>query len=161
MSSLEQFGVFDLWQQLDPTEKQYYFFSPVHHYFSHIDYFVVDDKTASSHIRSRPPSTTVSTTMKNKPHKTWRSVPLSEHNFINFVSEQVQLFLEIKKSEDTSPSHLWETLKAYIRGQIIYVTNSNKERSKDFKMDIKRENFLTDQQYVEHPSPGVHNNKLK
>lgn len=41
---MEQYAVSDVWRFLNSNTKQFSFFSPVHHSFSHIDYFLVYNK---------------------------------------------------------------------------------------------------------------------
>lgn len=44
---------------------------------------------------------------------------LSYEKFSDFISSQIDLFLEINQTPNMSPSTVWEALKAYLRGQII------------------------------------------
>lgn len=47
------------------------------------------------------------------------------------MATNIDTFLEVNKKEGISYSLLWETLKAYLRGQIIsYVAHVNKEHRK-------------------------------
>lgn len=43
-SFLRSYGLSDPWRIKNPTTKQFSFFSPVHHSYSRIDYFIVDDQ---------------------------------------------------------------------------------------------------------------------
>ena len=54
------------------------------------------------------------------PQRTWRLNPrLLSEEFVSFLSAQIDFFLETNQSPDTSHCNLWETMKAYLRGQII------------------------------------------
>jgi len=44
---------------------------------------------------------------------------LSSEKFVEVISDQIDIFLSINKTTDISASVLWETLKAYIRGQAM------------------------------------------
>lgn len=48
---LNSYGVSDVWRFLNPTARDYSFFSHVHKTFSRIDYFLLDNKLLSS-VRS-------------------------------------------------------------------------------------------------------------
>lgn len=66
------------------------------------------------------------------PQRNWRLNPrlLSDEDFVNFLSAQIDFFLETNQSPDTSHSNLWEAMKAYLRGQIIfYNVSMNRRRS--------------------------------
>lgn len=66
------------------------------------------------------------------PQRTWRLNPslLSDEDFVNFLSAQIDFFLETNRSTDMSHSNLWEAMKAYLRGQIIsYNVRMNRRRS--------------------------------
>lgn len=45
---LETYTFSDPWRFLYPNLKQFSFFSPVHHSYSQIDYFLIDDKLLTS-----------------------------------------------------------------------------------------------------------------
>lgn len=43
-SFIDQYAISDVWRFFNPKAKQYSFFSPVHHSFSCIDFFVLDNR---------------------------------------------------------------------------------------------------------------------
>lgn len=47
-SFMEEFAVTDVWRFLNPSKREYSFFSQVHHTFTRIDYFLVDNRLLSS-----------------------------------------------------------------------------------------------------------------
>lgn len=56
---------------------------------------------------------------------------LFNEDFVKFVSNQIDFFLTTNRTPGISASLLWETLKAYIRGEIIsYSSYENKQRGK-------------------------------
>lgn len=59
---------------------------------------------------------------------------LSNDKFCNFVSTNIDTFLEFNKTDTVSYSLLWETLKAYLRGQILsHTLYANKECKKELQ----------------------------
>lgn len=54
-------------------------------------------------------------------YRPWRLNPLllSDEKFSDFISSQIDLFLEMNQTQNMSPPTVWEALKAYLRGQII------------------------------------------
>ena len=64
---------------------------------------------------------------------------LADDNFTKFINSQIVFFLELNDTPDISSAILWESLKAYIQGQIISYNAG--ERKKERKM--KRTTELT------------------
>lgn len=139
---LQTYGVVDAWRYRNPASRQYSFFSPVDNSYSRIDYFLLDKKLLPL-LRSSdyegivisdhsPVIMTLCFPDNEVPQRTWRLNPhlLSDEDFVNFLAVQIDFFLETNQSPDTSHGNLWETMKAYLRGQVIsYTTNMNRKRS--------------------------------
>jgi len=76
------------------------------------------------------------------------------------VATNIDTFMEVNKNEGISYSLLWETLKAYLRGQIIsYVAHVNKERRKQIQ-DLMDSIFNLDRKYSESPSPVLYKERI-
>ncbi|KAF3837859.1 hypothetical protein F7725_009627 [Dissostichus mawsoni] len=110
-------------------------------FYSRIDYFIVDDQLLPL-IPSSQYHSIVLVQMDMMfpgniaPQRTWRLDPhlLSYEHFKTYLSDQIDFFLEMNDTKEISRSVLWESLKAYIRGQAIsYTAHKNKERSKRLK----------------------------
>ena len=92
----------------------------------------------------------------------WRLSPhlLLSEDFVNFVSQQIDFFVSLNKTPDTSASVLWETLKAYIRGEIIsYIAYENKLR-KDKLTGLTQRISQLDNMYATTPSPDIWKERL-
>lgn len=139
---LQMYGMIDAWRYRNPVSRQYSFFSPVHNSYSRIDYFLLDKRLLPLLRSSEYESIVISDHSpvimelyfpdNEPPQRTWRLNPrlLSDEDFVNFLSAQIDFFLETNQSPDTSHSNLWETMKAYLRGQIIsYNASMNRRRS--------------------------------
>lgn len=136
---LKSYGVADVWRFRNPTSREYSFFSPVHKTYSRIDNFFLDKRllplitkcdyraiVISDHgpltMRMRIPNTQSSC-------RIWRLNPLllSEEAFTNFIASEITLFLKINRTPGMSSLIIWESLKAYLRGQVIsYCANQKK-----------------------------------
>lgn len=96
------------------------------------------------------------------PQRTWRLDPqllLCEH-FRIFLNNQIDFFLEFNDTQDASRGVLWESMKAYIRGQVIsYVAHRDKERSKQLK-GLADKIADIDKQYALLPTPDLFKEKL-
>lgn len=81
---------------------------------------------------------------------------LSDENFVECISNQIDIFLSINKTPDISASVLWETLKAYIRGQIISFV-SNERRQKRKRLDeLTKHIAQLDNLYATSPTPDLY-----
>ena len=96
----------------------------------------------------------------NRP--TWRfdTALLADGIFCERISDAIDYFLLSNKSDLASPSTLWETLKAVIRGEIIsYRFSLNKARNSKQKELIDTIRQL-DHQYSISPSPTLYKERL-
>lgn len=109
------FGVF-----FNSSTKQFSFFSPVHHTFSRIDYFLVDNKllplvssciyntiVISDHAAVTFDLALPSLSMSRSP---WRfnSLLLNDSNFISVINDRIDLFISTNISPDISAKTIWE-----------------------------------------------------
>lgn len=126
-------GYEDPWRFRNPKSRQYSFFSHVHQTFSHIDYFFVEDKlmpkvtnvayhpiTVSDHS---PVSIDIQISSSPRYLTQWwfNTTLLSDDKFHKFITSAIEDFIALNQSdsEPISKTLLWESLKAYLRGQII------------------------------------------
>ena len=75
--------------------------------------------------------------------RTWRldTLLLADSDFVSFITEQIDFFLQVNRNEGISASTLWETLNAYLRGQIIscsaYIRKMKHENIEKLSSEIK------------------------
>ena len=145
---IKTYGVTDVWRFRNPTTRAYSYFSPVHKTYSRIDYFFLDKRilhlTKECDYGAMVISDHDPLTMKlyipntQSTYRPWRFNPLllSEDEFTEFISSEIKMFLDINQTPGMLPSTVWESLKAYLRGQIIcYCANKKRastERIKKF-----------------------------
>ena len=136
-----QNGFVDAWRFHNPQTKAYSFFSQVHQSYSRIDYFFVDgsllSKVTSSEYHSivisdhAPLSLNIQLSGQPRFSSPWRfnTLLLSDDAFNTFILSSIDDFITINKDDSVSYSLLWESLKAYLRGQIIsFSAHCNKTR---------------------------------
>lgn len=128
---LETYGIADIWRFQNPTSRTYSFFSPVHKTYSRIDYFFVDknllplitecDYHAIVISDHAPLVMILNIPNSHSNYRPWRfnTLLLSDETFVKFVSIQINIFLEFNQTPGMSSSVVWESMKAYLRGQII------------------------------------------
>ncbi len=128
---ISQYGVSDIWRFKFDNKKVFSFFYDAHHTYTRIDYFLLDNRLLGNVTCCSYHSITISdhgavsfhVMLPDcfRPSRSWRLNPLllADEQFVQHISSQTSLFLETNTSPEISHLTLWETLKAYLRGQII------------------------------------------
>uniref|UniRef100_A0A3Q2WJ08 Endonuclease/exonuclease/phosphatase domain-containing protein n=1 Tax=Haplochromis burtoni TaxID=8153 RepID=A0A3Q2WJ08_HAPBU len=114
----------DSWRVAHPTDRDFTFFSCHHQSFSRIDLLL-----SSRTVLDRMEECSI------------RSCPLSDYSdeslFIEYITKEWNVFMTTNKTEDVSPSLLWETAKAYLRGSIISYTTAQKKASMKEQLSLE------------------------
>ena len=136
-------GCVDPWRFYNPHAKKYSFFSQIHQSFSRIDYYFIDSTLISKVLHvdyhpivisdHAPLSLDIKFCSQPRYPTPWRfnTLLLSDDTFNTFIAAKIDDFIAINKNDrdPVSYSLLWESLKAYLRGQIIsYSAHLNKSR---------------------------------
>ena len=142
---MEQYAVSDAWCFFNPGTK-HFLFSPVHGTFSRIDFFLIDNKLLSS-VTSYPYNPIVisdhaavvmdvSLPGRSLSRSHWRFnlLLLSDTNFISTINSRIDLFISTNVSPDVSAAAIWESCKAYLRGEIISYSAYQKKIGREKKL---------------------------
>ena len=117
----DQLGLADPWRTRFPSKKEFSFFSHVHHSFSRIDFFLLDNKLLQNTVACdyhsivisdhAPTSVDITFSPCRPPHKSWKfnSQLLSEAKFKDFLTKQINFFFEINDIPDISSDILWNS----------------------------------------------------
>ncbi len=167
-----QNGYIDPWRHLNPTVRKYSFYSCVHQSFSRIDYFFINNSLIPLVVNSEylpivisdhaPLSLDILLFPFHTFRSPWRfnSLLLSDLAFCEYISNSIDDFLLTNQTDSISYSLLWETLKAFLRGQIIsysaYVNKERRNRIKKLSDSIQ----ALDDQYAHRPTPELHKQRL-
>uniref|UniRef100_A0A3Q1CLT5 Reverse transcriptase domain-containing protein n=1 Tax=Amphiprion ocellaris TaxID=80972 RepID=A0A3Q1CLT5_AMPOC len=160
---MKDFGLDDVWRLKNPTKRDYTFFSPVHKTFSRIDFFLLNNSIAhkvttkihpiiiSDHA---PISLSLQTDSIPKPPQTWRLniSLLKDPEFDRVIRSEWADFLKNNDSNDLSPSLLWETGKAVIRGKIISYSSYKKKKDLQTEKEIEEKIKQLTENYAINPS---------
>lgn len=134
-----QNGLVDPWRLRNPSIRRFSFFSKVHQSYSRIDYFFIDKNLDPCVVSTDYSSILISDhapvtlDIKLSIHKSspplWRfnSLLLADKTFTEFISKSIDDFLFFNQNDSTSCSLLWESLKAFLRGQIISYSSFKKK----------------------------------
>lgn len=135
---LDDVNLIDIWRTLNPSARDFTFYSNPHNSYSRIDYFCIPPQITgqvhtcsmgSIHISDHAPvylemnicEVTAST-------RRWRfpSYILNDKDFKKKMEAELDLFFDINDNGETDPEFLWESVKAYIRGFTISYTSHRK-----------------------------------
>ena len=142
---MNDLGLFDVWREMHPHDREYTFFSPPHKVYSRIDYIFMFSndrhRISSCEIGTRGLSDHSAVYLRvhldSRPKKTtWRlnTSLLNNTAFINQIKTEIKDYLEVNDNEEVNPNILWDTLKAVIRGKIIALSSAiKKEKEKHLK----------------------------
>lgn len=158
-------GCVDPWRFQNLTSKQFFLFSCPLFFFKDSSFIPAVESVeylaiiVSDHA---PLILDLSFTLNVREQSFWKlnSLLLSNEKFCKYVATNIDIFLEVNKKEGISYSLLWETLKSYLRGQIIsYVAHVNRERRKQIQ-DLTNSIFNLDRKYSESPSPELYKERI-
>lgn len=149
--------------------RDYSCYSSVHNVYSRIDYFLTDAKhmpyihncvyhniIISDHC---PVTFSLHLDDVGQSYAYWRLNPqwLSRPPFCKFSEMQIKVFFEINDIPETSPSLLWDTFKAYIRGCVISYQAYSKKQNRVEQVRLENQIHQLDMQNATHPSAEKHN----
>lgn len=172
--NLVNFSISDPWGFFNPTSKAFSFFSPVHRTFTRIDYLLLDNRflpcltsTSCSYepmVISDHSPVVLNIRFKGlvRSRYPWRinTSLLSDEKFVDMISRQIDLFLSTNRTYDVSASVLWETLKAYIRGQIISYVNYDRRRRRETVVTLTNRIAQLDAALATSQTPELYKERL-
>lgn len=155
-----------------PQLKSFLFFSQVHQSYSRIDYFFIDNSINRCVVSTDYSAILISDhaplflDIQLSIHKCtaplWRlnSLLLADKTFCDFISHSIDEFLSFNQNEDTSYSLLWESLKAFLRGQIISYSSYSNKKHKTRLSELLVAIGNLDQECASDPSPELFKKRL-
>lgn len=92
----------------------------------------------------------------------WRfnSFLLSDESYAQIFTSQIKDFLEINTTTGTSPCTIWETLKAYIHGQIISHTSHIARQRRSNSLKLSSDILELDKNFSETTDPELYKQRL-
>uniref|UniRef100_A0A3B3HW57 Reverse transcriptase domain-containing protein n=1 Tax=Oryzias latipes TaxID=8090 RepID=A0A3B3HW57_ORYLA len=169
---MQEFAATDCWRFFNPSKLEYSFFSPVHRTYTRIDLFLVDNRLLPSISRCRydaivlsdhaPLLMDIKFSTLNSERPPWRLNVrlLANENFVSFVSGQIDFFLSTNQTPGVSASLLWESLKAFIRGEIISYIHYEQKLRRDKMNNLRQQILQLDAMYAVSPSPNIYKERL-
>ena len=154
---MQSYNLVDIWRLLNPTAKDFSFFSAVHKSYSRIDYFIPDSKLLTQIVDCKyhnilisdhaPVSVKLKLNYK-RGEFSWRlnNATLKNKEFCSYLSNQIDQYVKMNDTGEVDDSTLWEAMKAVIRGHIISYEAAEKRKSKERLTEI--DNQLADMEVL-------------
>lgn len=94
---------------------------------------------------------------KKKRNTLWKlnSHILNDPAIVSKIKEDIKEFLEINDTGDVSPTILWDTLKAVMRGKLISITSHLKRTKEQRLTDLQISLKLKQQEDINSPNSNV------
>lgn len=159
-------GMMDVWRELNPTAKQFTFFSHPHNVHSRIDYLFMFNserhRILKCHIGVKDISDHagvylslhLDTEIKNTTWKLNTSL-LNDPLCKQYIDKEFKEYLELNDTGEISPSTVWDAAKAVMRGKLI-VWSSIKKRDKQKQLkDLLEELKNLEMKHVELNDPKL------
>lgn len=167
---MNTYKLFDPFRVLSPNTRKYSYFSPVHHSFSRIDFFLIDyayltnikhcDYEAIVLSDHSPVSFHIEMGHDLTTKKWWfNNALLSDDKVIEELQKQIYIFLHINDGPDIKRSTLWETFKACMRGQIICLNSLKNKQRREKELKMTQELKEIDRVYANYPTPDLYKRK--
>lgn len=137
-----------MWRLHHPHDCDDSFYSHVHRSYTRIDYFLVDSRLISNvthtkyhNIISDHSPINIDLKLCSRQAYSWRFNPylLEDQAFKTHITTHISLFIETNDNGEVNDATLWETLKAYIRGQIISYEATLKKTKRGRLEEIEKE----------------------
>lgn len=126
---MSELGIIDVWTDLNPTSKDYTYFSPPHSIYSRIDYFLMYNNgryrvekcdIGVMDLSDRSPVYVTLCLTNEKKATLWRlNLNVLKGHMKEEMIKEIQTYIEENDNGEVSPPVLWDTCKAVLRGKII------------------------------------------
>lgn len=164
---MKELGLLDIWRTMNPTRRDYTFFSHSHNVHSRLDYFfmlkqdfyrVLKCKIGTMDLSDHAPITIDLALGFEKRSTVWRLNLGILNKLRQQIQEDIKEYFNNNDNGEVSPLILWDACKAVLRGKIIgYSSTVNKQRKaklSQLQSDLKKlEN--------EHKTSMSHNLKIE
>lgn len=133
-----ELGVIDIWRELNPSIKDYTYYSSPHNTYSRIDYFMTYTKdrhrveNCEIGLRDLSDHSPLYLSLILTPEKkttVWRlNVNILKGRTKEELKLEIQRYFKENDNDEVSPPVLWDACKAVIRGKIIAMTSFLKKQ---------------------------------
>lgn len=166
-------GLIDAWRMVNPSKREYSFYSHCHKSYSRIDFILISQSLINAvtdcniNAISLSDHAPVELCLKLHPDKLrrgrWRmnTSILQDEVFHNELARDLSSFFDINMGSTDSVAMVWEASKAYIRGKIIAHTSRMKKEYINTVKTLESELITMERQLAEHYSDNLFNDICK
>lgn len=141
----EDVGLVDVWRLINPTGREYTFFSHCQKSYSRIDMFMISNTIIKQVVTCKMNAMALSdhapvelgidinTDVEKKGRWRMNTLLIQDENFNLLLKEDIKSFFEINACSTDTKAMEWEASKAYIRGKII--APSSKKKKREYEKD--------------------------
>ena len=157
-------GLVDVWRELNPTSRDYTFYSTKHKSYSRLDLFFFPQDHLSSIISCdigpilisdhSPVYLRLSLPQQTNPTKQWRfnASLLTDLEACNNIRKWLDQYRQENAASPVTPAVMWDAAKAVIRGQLISYTAAKKKSITEKTEQLKRELINLEQSHKQSPT---------
>ena len=157
-------GLVDIWRELNPTRKDYTFYSARHKSYSRIDLFFIPQDYLSSVVSGDIGSILISDhspvylqlclPQQTYQTKQWRfnASLLTDFEACNNIRKWLEQYRQDNQSSPVTPAVMWDAAKAVIRGQLISYTSAKKKSIINQTEQLKKELINLEQCHKQSPT---------
>lgn len=149
---MSELGIMDVWRELNPTIKDYTFYSSPHKNYSRIDYFLMYNKdrhrvgNCEIGIMDLSDHSPVYLNLLLSPEKKTTTWKLNNNILKGTTKEElrieIQRYLDENDNDEVSPLILWDACKAVLRGKIIaktaYMKKQRQRTLEALQLDLQK-----------------------
>lgn len=147
---LTDLNMIDVWRAKHGHRREYSYYSHVHNSYSRIDMVFIHagmehlvtscEYLAKTHSDHAPLLLGLNNQDQKNSPKRWRFPThlVNDKNFVKLINEQIDFFLTVNKGS-ASPSIVWESMMAYIRGSTISYSSWKKKQYRAQILSLENE----------------------
>ena len=151
LAFMKDLNLCEAWRHLHPTTRDDSFYSCPHNSHTRIDFFLTSNQLNHRLLESEylpriisdhsPLTLSLSIPEKIQGPYRWRLNPtlLKKPDFCQFIRNQIKFFCETNCPSTSNSFIIWDTTKAFLRGQIISYTIAFKKKHMTEINDLERE----------------------
>jgi len=169
----EDIGLTDIWRLVNPTEREYTFFSHCHKSHSRIDFFLLSNSITDQVVDCKIGAIVLSdhatvelgialnTETGRKGRWRLNTALLQDEEFSSLLADDLTSFFELNIGSTDKLASVWEASKAYIRGKLIAQAARKKKEGRDLVKNLETTICTLEKELARHYSNDLYQDICK
>ncbi len=169
----EDIGLTDIWRLVNPTQREYTFFSHCHKSYSRIDFFLVSNSIIDQVVDCKIGAIVLSdhatveldialnTEAGRKGRWRLNTALLQDECFGTLLADDLTSFFELNIGSTDRLASVWEASKAYIRGKCIAQAARKKKEGRDLVKNLEATICTKEKELARHYSNDLYQDICK